>query len=84
MEQAIPKRHIRIVKSVQAIDGLTRTEVIYGEYPDNDQVLEAFRELEKQYVNDPVYEQLHGLHDRLSLSFRNRRTDEIISFTAED
>ncbi len=84
MEQAIPERHIRIIKSVQSIDGQIRAEVLCGEYPDDDQILQAFRELEEQYTKNPIYEKLHGFNERLSLSFRNRDSNEIISFMTED
>ncbi|NGF56768.1 hypothetical protein G5B00_09610 [Parapedobacter sp. SGR-10] len=84
MEQAIPERRIRIIKSVQSAGGQTSAEALCGEYPDDDQVLRAFCELEEQYAKNPVYEKLHGFNERLSLSFRNRDSNEIISFMTED
>jgi hypothetical protein len=84
MEQAISQRNIRVIKSVQEPDKLTHTEVLYGEYPDDGQVLQVLRDLENQYSENPSYEKLHGFKERLSLSFRHRDSQEIISFTTED
>lgn len=84
MEQVTNKRHIKVIKSVQAPDKLTHTEVLFGEYTDDDQVLEALRQLESQYADNPMYEKLHGLEDRLSLSFRNKDSQETISYMTED
>ncbi len=84
MEQALNQRNIKVIKSVQAPDKLTHTEVLYGEYTDDGQVLETLRNLEAQYAENPLYEKLHGYKERLSLSFRHRDSKEIISFSTED
>lgn len=84
MEQAITDRSIKIVKSVEAPDKLTRAEVVFGEYPDDDQVLIALKELERKYSESPIYEKLHGLKDRLSISFRHKGSHEVISYSTQD
>ncbi|WP_144062793.1 hypothetical protein [Sphingobacterium paucimobilis] len=84
MEQVLNQRNIKVIKSVQAPDKLTHTEVLYGEYPDDGEVLKVLRNLEDQYSENPSYEKLHGYKERLSLSFRHRDSQEIISFSTED
>ncbi|MBL1408968.1 hypothetical protein [Sphingobacterium faecale] len=84
MEQVLNQRNIKVIKSVQAPDKLTHTEVLYGEYADDGQVLKVLRDLENQYSENPSYEKLHGYKERLSLSFRHRDSQEIISFSTED
>lgn len=84
MEQTLNHRNIKVIKSVQAPDKRTHTEVLYGEYTDDGEVLEVLRNLENQYSENPSYEKLHGCKERLSLSFRHRDSQEIISFTTED
>lgn len=84
MEQALANRNIKIIKSVEAPDKLTHTEVLFGEYTDDEQVLEALRDLEIKYSESPVYEKLHGLEDHLSISFRHKDSHEVISYVTQD
>ncbi|SKB39312.1 hypothetical protein SAMN05660841_00239 [Sphingobacterium nematocida] len=84
MEQVIDGRNIKIIKSVETADKLTHTEVLFGEYVDNEQVLRALRELERKYLESPLYEKLHGLEDRLSISFTHKESHAVISYTTED
>lgn len=84
MELAFSKRNIKVIKSVQAPDALTQKEMLYGEYTDGGQVLEILQELELQFEKNPSYEKLHGLKERLSLSYRHKDSKEIISFMTKD
>jgi len=84
MEQAVTNRNIKIIRRVEALDKLTHSEVLFGEYSDDDQVLKALKELEYNYSESPIYEKLHGLEDYLSISFRHKDSHEIISYATED
>ena len=84
MEQAVTNRNIKIIKSVETPDRLTHTEVLFGEYTDDERVLKALKRLESRYAENPLYEKLHGLEDHLSISFRHKDSHEVISYTIED
>ncbi|WP_164112315.1 MULTISPECIES: hypothetical protein [Sphingobacterium] len=84
MEQAVINRNIKIIKSVEAPNKLTHTEVVFGEYSDDEEVLKALKELEYRYSESPIYERLHGLEDHLSISFRHRYSQEVVRYATED
>ncbi|HLS94902.1 MAG TPA: hypothetical protein VK017_05035 [Sphingobacterium sp.] len=84
MEITIPERRIKIVRSVEDRHLGTFSEEVYKECDDDQDVLIALREIERAYKADPNYELLHGIRERLSVSFRDRRSMQEIRFVVED
>jgi hypothetical protein len=74
----------KIIKSTKGKFDLTFNEVVYQECEDQDEVLYLLKSIQREYENNPCYQLLHGMNDRLSVCFRNTYNDEDVCFYSSD
>lgn len=84
MEITLPERRIRIIKSTEDKSLGTFYEEVFKECSDNKDVLDSLEEIERACKANPNYEFLHGVQERLSISFRDINSLQEIRFVAED
>ncbi len=74
----------KIIKSTKSKGELTFKEVVHKECEDSEEVILHLKALQKSFEENPAYELLHGLKDRMSICFRDKLTEEEICFYASD
>lgn len=84
MEEKLPGRPIKIIKSVENKNSGVFSEELCKVCVDDNEIVLALQEIEYALTADPNYELLHSLKDRSSLSFRNIHTQEEVRFFTED
>lgn len=84
MYQTINLQKFNIIKSSKSKGEMTVKESHYQECQNSDEVLNLLKSLEREYQNNPRYELLHGVKDRLSICIRDVMTDEEICFYSTD
>ncbi|MFD1768314.1 hypothetical protein [Sphingobacterium suaedae] len=84
MELFVPERRIKIIKSVEDRHLGTFTEEVFKECDDDTDVLLTLKDIERHYSADPNFELLHGIRERLSISFRDLRSQQEVRFIVQD
>lgn len=84
MEEKLPGRPIKIIKSVENKNSGVFSEEVYKVCVNDKEALRSLKEIEEALVADVNYELVHPLKDYSSVSFMNVHTQEEIRFFTED
>src|SRR5690606_41044193 len=80
MEEKLPGRPIKIIKSVENKNSGVFSEEVYKVCANDKEALRTLKEIEEALVADVNYELMHPLKDYSSVSFMNVHTQEQIRF----
>lgn len=84
MEEKLPGRPIKIIKSIENKESGVFSEELYKVCADDKEAVLVLKEIEQALGNDLNYELLHTLRDYSSVSFINVHTQEETRFLTED
>ncbi|MBD1422358.1 hypothetical protein [Sphingobacterium chuzhouense] len=84
MEEKLPGRPIRIIKSVEDKSLGVFSEELYKTCSDDGEAVLVLKKIERAFAADPDYELLHNLKEHASVSFRNIHTRQEVRFFPED
>lgn len=84
MEEKLPGRPIKIIKSVENKNSGIFAEDVYKVCANDKEALRTLKEIEAALHADVNYELVHTLKDYSSVSFLNVHTQEEIRFFTED
>lgn len=84
MEEKLPGRPIRIIKSVENKSLGVFSEELYKTCADDGEAVLVLKTIERAFAADANYELLHNLKGHPSISFRNIHTRQEIRFFPED
>lgn len=84
MEEKLPGRPIRIIKSVEDKNLGVFSEALYKTCSGDEEAVLVLKKIERAFTADPDYELLHNLKEHASVSFRNIHTQQEVRFFPED
>ncbi|PRD44573.1 hypothetical protein [Sphingobacterium haloxyli] len=84
MEEKLPGRPIRIIKSLEDKNLGVFSEELYKTCLDDGEAVLVLKKIEQALAADPNYELLHNLKEHAFVSFRNIHTQQEVRFFSED